>query len=69
MKIMISCEMNKATAGQMMNRALLKGFDKLIAAMMEANIIDGIEVIVKYDIEIISLLNPLLSRFTPRKPK
>ena len=68
-KKMISCEMNRAAAGKMMNRALLGGFDRLNDAIMVAKIIDGIEVNVRYVIEIISLLNPLLSRFTPTKAK
>jgi len=66
---MISNTLKRAAPIYMMNRAVLNGFGEFSAAIMKANIIAGIEIAARDSIAIISLPNPPLSRFTPRKPK
>ena len=66
---MISNTLKRATPIVMMNRAVLNGFGQVNAAIMKANRIAGIETAARDAIAIISLPNPPLSRFTPRKPK
>ena len=68
---MISNELNSVTPIYMTNRTVLKDFGELSAAIAitKANIIAGIEIAARDAIAIISLPNPPLSRFTPRKPK
>lgn len=66
---MIRNKLNRAAGIYMTNRAMLNTFGELIAAIMNANSIAGIEIAAKDAILIISLPNPLLSRFTPRNPK
>jgi len=65
----ISNELNRAAPIYMMNRAVLKGFGELSAAIMKANIIAKTEIAERDTIAIIALPNPALSRFTPKKPK
>ena len=65
----ITNELNRAAPIYMTNRAVLKGFGELSAAIMNANIIAGIEIAARDAIAIIYLPNQPLSRFTPRKPK
>ncbi len=66
---MINSKLNRAAPIDMTNRAVLKGFGELIAAITNANKIAGIEIAARKAIEIMSLPNPPLNRFTPRKPK
>lgn len=66
---MISNTLKRAAPIYIMNRAVLNGFGEFSAAMMKANIIAGIETAARDAIAIISLPNPPLSKFTPRKPK
>ncbi len=66
---MISSELKRAAPIYMTNRVVLNGFGEFSAAIMKANIIAGIEIAARDAIAIISLPNPPLSRFTPRKPK
>lgn len=68
---MTSNELNRAAPIYMTNRAVLKDFGELSAAIaiMNANTIARIEIAASEAIAIISLPNPPLSRFTTRKPK
>ncbi len=66
---MISSELKRAAPIYITNRVVLKGFGELNTAIMNANIIAGIEIAARETIAIILLPNPALSRFTPRKPK
>ena len=65
----ISDTPKRATPRVMMNRVALNGFGQVSLAITKANNIAGIEIAARDTIAIKLLLNPALSRLTPRKPK
>jgi hypothetical protein len=65
----ISSTIKKTAPIVIINRAVLNGFGEVSVAITKANSIAGIEIAARDTIAIMLLLNPTLSRLTPRKPK